>query len=161
LSYVTRRGKWYHNSWKGAEEKSGGLAMNIGIHFFDLLLWLFGPASRAQVHQAGPTRMSGYLELKRARVRWLLSIDEHDLPADVRAKNGFAYRSLTLDGREVDLSERFTDLHTEVYKDIQSGGGFGIADARPAIDLVYQIRNTRPAPSDDFAHPLTRSLAAV
>lgn len=154
LTYITRRGAWYHHSWKGSEEKSGGLVMNIGIHFFDLLLWLFGPADRSLVHQSTPSRVSGYLELQRARVRWLLSVDVNDLPADVRARGGYAHRSITIDGQELDLSAGFTDLHTEVYRDILAGRGFGIADCRPAIDLVYQVRYSRPAPANGLAHPL-------
>jgi len=158
LTYITRRGAWYHHSWKGSEEKSGGLLMNIGIHFFDLLLWLFGAAERSLVHQATPSRVAGYLELAGARVRWLLSVDVNDLPADIRAVGGHAYRSLTVDGKELDLSSSFTDLHTEVYRDILTGGGFGIEDARPAIELVYNVRFSREVPQDGFAHPmLTRA----
>jgi UDP-N-acetyl-2-amino-2-deoxyglucuronate dehydrogenase len=154
LTYVTRRGAWYHHSWKGSEEKSGGLMMNIGIHFFDLLLWLFGPPARSLLHQASPSRLAGYLDLEWARVRWLLSVDADDLPAEVRRQGGFAYRSLTLDGQELDLSAGFTDLHTEVYRDILAGGGFGIEDVRPAIDLVYNLRYSREAPAKDLGHPL-------
>jgi UDP-N-acetyl-2-amino-2-deoxyglucuronate dehydrogenase len=153
LTYITRRGAWYHHSWKGIEEKSGGLIMNIGIHFFDLLLWLFGASERSVVHQSTPSRVAGYLELERARVRWFLSIDENDLPVDVRAKGGYAYRSLTMDGEELNLSEGFTDLHTEVYRDILSGGGFGIEDARAAIDLVSNVRYSREVPKNGLEHP--------
>jgi len=158
LTYITRRGQWYHHSWKGSEEKSGGLAMNIGVHFFDLLLWLFGAAERSVVHLATPSRVAGYLELERARARWFLSIDADDLPADVRAKGGHAYRSLTIDGQELDLSAGFSDLHTEVYRDILAGGGFGITDARPAIDLVYNVRNSRAVSGNGFAHPLVKGM---
>jgi len=157
LTYVTRRGQWYHHSWKGSEEKSGGLLMNIGIHFFDLLLWLFGQPVRSVVHQASPSRVAGYLDLDRASVRWLLSIDEADLPQEVRDKGGYAYRSLTIDGEELNLSEGFTDLHTAVYRDILSGGGFGIKDASPAIDLVHNVRHSRPVPGAGVVHPFLRS----
>ena len=157
LTYITRRGAWYHHSWKGAEEKSGGLVMNIGIHFFDLLLWLFGPVQRSLLHQATPSRLAGYLELEGARVRWFLSLDVNDLPAEVRKKGGYAHRSITIDGQELDLSAGFTDLHTQVYRDILAGGGFGIEDARPAIDLVHMVRYSREAPANEFAHPLLSS----
>ena len=123
LSYITRRGAWYQRSWKGIEEKSGGLIMNIGIHFLDLLLWLFGSVQRSQVHVSTPSRVAGYLELEWARVRWFLSVDERDLPREVRDKGGYAHRSLTIDGEELDLSAGFTDLHTEVYRNILAGGG--------------------------------------
>jgi len=160
LTYVTRRGRWYHQSWKGSDEKSGGLAMNIGIHFFDLLLWLFGSVERSIVHQASASRIAGYLDLEGARVRWLLSIDSSDLPIEVRAKGGYAYRSLTIDGQEVDLSEGFADLHTAVYRDVLAGGGFGIADARPAIELVYNVRNSRSVSgANGFAHPFLQTGA--
>lgn len=154
LTYITRRGSWYHSSWKGQEDKSGGLGMNIGIHFFDLLLWLFGPSQRSLVHCIQEGKMSGVLELEGARVRWLLSVNEDDLPASVRQKGGFAYRSLSVDGEEVDLSAGFTDLHTEVYRDILAGGGFSISDARPSVELVYNIRNSRETSAGNLAHPL-------
>jgi UDP-N-acetyl-2-amino-2-deoxyglucuronate dehydrogenase len=159
LTYITRRGAWYHHSWKGSEEKSGGLVMNIGIHFFDLLLWLFGPAQRTLLHQATPSRWAGCLELEAARVRWLLSIDVNDLPPEVRRKGGYAHRSITVDGEELDLSAGFTDLHTEVYRDILAGGGYGIEDARPAIDLVHLLRYSREAPANGLAHPLLERVA--
>lgn len=160
LTYITRRGAWYHHAWKGSEEKSGGLVMNIGIHFFDLLLWLFGPVQRSLVHQSTPSRAAGCLELQRARVRWLLSIDANDLPAEVRKKGGHAHRAITVDGEELDLSPGFTDLHTEVYRDILAGGGFGIEDARPAIELVHLVRYSREAPTNGLAHPLLERVAA-
>lgn len=156
LTYITRRGSWYHRSWKGTEEKSGGLVMNIGVHFFDLLLWLFGSVERSLVHQNTRNKAGGYLELENARVRWYLSVDENDLPQSVRDADGYAYRSMTLDGEEIDLSAGFTDLHTEIYKDILSGGGFGIEDSRQAIDLVHSIRYSREAPANGFAHPFLK-----
>jgi UDP-N-acetyl-2-amino-2-deoxyglucuronate dehydrogenase len=157
LTYVTRRGYWYQTSWKGDASKSGGLAMNIGIHFFDLMIWLFGPVQRTIVHLADDNRMAGYLELERAKVKWFLSIDANDLPADVRQQNGFAYRSIMMDEKELDLSENFADLHAEVYREILAGRGFGIDDARPAIDLLYDIRQAPLANIDACAHPLIRS----
>lgn len=156
LTYVTRRGLWYRHSWKGLEEKSGGLAMNIGIHFFDLLLWLFGSVQRSLVHQYTPSRMSGCLELEWARVRWFLSVDYEDLPASVREQGGHAYRSITVDGEELDLSPGFADLHTEVYRGILGLGGFGIEDARPSIELVHSVRYSREVPTNGFAHPTLR-----
>jgi UDP-N-acetyl-2-amino-2-deoxyglucuronate dehydrogenase len=140
LTYVTRRGAWYHASWKGDEARSGGLLTNIGIHFFDMLVWLFGSPVRREVHIRTPERVAGLLELQHARVRWLLSVDEADLPRDLRDTGKHAHRSLTLDGAEFEFSEGFTDLHTAVYRDVLSGGGFGIADARPSIELVHQLR---------------------
>jgi UDP-N-acetyl-2-amino-2-deoxyglucuronate dehydrogenase len=154
LTYVTRRGKWYHQSWKGSEEKSGGLAMNIGIHFFDVLLWLYGPVQRFELHLAGPSRMAGLLELRSATVRWFLSIDVADLPPAVRDRGGFAHRAVTVDGRDLDLSDGFTDLHTEVYRDVLGGGGFGVEDSRPAIELVHGLRTARVAAAPRHAHPL-------
>jgi UDP-N-acetyl-2-amino-2-deoxyglucuronate dehydrogenase len=154
LTYVTRRGAWYDVSWKGSEERSGGLAMNIGVHFFDLLLWLFGRVHRVEMHVAAPRRMAGLLRLDYARVRWLLSVDERDLPDECRESRKFAYRSMTVDGEEVDLSSSFTDLHTRVYEGVLAGEGFGIEDARPAIDLVHAIRHQRVVSSHEAAHPM-------
>lgn len=159
LTYVTRRGRWYHQSWKGDYELSGGVAMNIGIHFFDFLTWLYGKSQRSFLHLNQPSRMSGVLELDHARVRWFLSVDANDLPAEVVAKGGHAHRSITLDGAEIDLSTGFTDLHTEIYKDILNGGGFGIDDAQPAIDLVYQIRTSTVVSANGVAHPMIKGTA--
>lgn len=153
LTYITRRGKWYHQSWKGNVERSGGVAMNIGVHFFDFLTWIYGRSNRSFLHLSQASRMSGVLELEKARVRWFLSVDEADLPAPVRAKDGHAFRSITVDGQEIDLSTGFTDLHTEVYKDILAGGGFGIAESQPAIELVYQIRTSTVVMPNETAHP--------
>ena len=157
LTYVTRRGSWYQNSWKGDDRKSGGLAVNIGIHFFDLLLWLFGPVEQSTLYVNGPERTSGTLELERATVRWYLSIAEEDLPADVRAQGGHAFRRLSMDDREIDLSANFLNLHTEAYRRIFAGEGFGIDDARLAVDTLYQIRSSTPVAVDDRAHPMATS----
>lgn len=155
LSYVTRRGAWYHSSWKGDEAKSGGLVTNIGIHFFDLLMWLFGNSERSVVHLRTPERVAGRLELGGATVRWFLSVDANDLPEDCRKRGKFAHRSLTMDGEEFEFSEGFTDLHTLVYKDILAGGGFGIEDARPSIALVHDIRQAEVrSASEGEVHPL-------
>jgi UDP-N-acetyl-2-amino-2-deoxyglucuronate dehydrogenase len=154
LTYITRRGQWYHTSWKGDEEKSGGLAMNIGIHFFDLLIWLFGKAEHSEVHLSQPDRISGALELERARVRWYLSVNVDDLPESTRAQNKFAFRSITIDGQEAEFSEGFTDLHTRVYEGVLAGHGYGIEDARPSIELVYAIRHAEAAPNPSRLHPM-------
>lgn len=161
LTYVTRRGAWYDASWKGNDEKSGGVVMNIGIHFFDLLLWLFGGSSRSEVHLSSPRRSAGLLQLERATVRWFLSIDPSDLPATVREAGGYAHRSLTLDGSEIEFSEGFGDLHTAVYREIMAGRGFGISEARPAIELVHAIRHSREMSAAVKPHPfLWRGAAA-
>lgn len=157
LTYVTRRGAWYRASWKGNREKSGGVAMNIGIHFFDLLLWLFGEAEHSAVHIAESNRMAGMLQMQKARVRWFLSTDEQDLPSRVRSEGGFAYRSMTFDGEEIEFSKGFTDLHTRVYEDILGGGGFGLKDARPAITLAHSINHAPVVSARTDAHPFVHN----
>src|SRR5688572_14348655 len=135
LTYVTSRGQWYLNSWKGDVSRSGGIAGNIGIHFFDLLLWLFGRVEGFEVHVSQPQQMAGFLELERASVRWFLSIDRHDLPFLAVPGGPTTFRSITVDGEEVEFSDGFADLHTRVYRDILAGNGFGVQEARPAIVL--------------------------
>ncbi len=154
LTYITSRGPWYQVSWKGQQDKSGGVATNIGVHFFDLLLWLFGSAADLRVYHADNSRMSGYIGLEHARVRWFLSVDSKDLPNQAKAAGKTTYRSITVDGKEVEFSEGFTDLHTRVYEETLAGRGFGIADARPSIELTYAIRTAPILPKDDCAHPL-------
>lgn len=139
LSYITRRGPWYHQSWKGNYDKSGGIAMNIGIHFFDVLCWLFGKTESFELHLNKHDKMAGLMRLEWADVKWFLSIDENDLPKGHIESGKPAFRSLTLNGAELDFSSGFTDLHTEVYRDILRGQGFGIADALPSIELVSKI----------------------
>ncbi len=153
LTYVTRRGNWYDISWKGSEQKSGGVAMNIGIHFFDLLMWLFGPLEHSTVHLRSERRMAGMVELERARVRWFLSVDWDDIPLPHRQSGKYAYRSITVDGEEVEFSEGFGDLHTRVYENVLAGRGFGIADSRPSIELVYAIRTADVSVDTRDAHP--------
>jgi UDP-N-acetyl-2-amino-2-deoxyglucuronate dehydrogenase len=153
LTYITARGRWYHASWKGVVEKSGGLALNICVHFFDLLIWLYGKPVQSSVFLSRIDKMSGVFELERARVRWFLSVDPSDVPADVRAQGKTAYRSLVTDGREIDFSDGFPDLHTAVYRDILAGGGSSIEDARPSIQLAWDIRNAPPV-QPEGAHPL-------
>lgn len=154
LTYITSRGPWYHVSWKGHLDKSGGVATNIGVHFFDLLLWLFGPSAGIKVYHADDSRMSGFIELERARVRWFLSVDAQDLPVQAKSAGKNTFRSITVDGKEIEFSEGFTDLHTRVYEETLAGRGFGIADARPSIDLTYAIRTAPISPKDECAHPL-------
>jgi UDP-N-acetyl-2-amino-2-deoxyglucuronate dehydrogenase len=154
LTYVTARGRWYSVSWKGIPEKSGGLALNIGVHFFDLLIWLYGQPLHSQVFVSKADKMSGVFELERARVRWFLSVDRNDLPAATRAANKTAYRSLTTNGHEIEFSDGFPDLHTAVYRDVLAGGGFSIADVRPSIQLAYDIRTATPVAAGELRHRL-------
>ena len=154
LTYATRRGAWYDVSWKGTEEKSGGLIMNIGVHFLDMLIWIFGTPEESMVHLREPRRASGCLALPRARVRWFLSVDERDLPEACRSQGCYAYRALTMDGEEVDFSSGFTDLHTRVYERVLAGQGHGIADVRPSIEAVYNIRHAKITGVGDSPHPL-------
>jgi len=153
LTYVTARGPWYQYSWKGQEEKSGGVVTNIGIHFFDLLIWLFGRATGCEVHVLTPSRASGFLTLEHADVTWLLSIDPADLPPEARDSGKRTFRLIEVDGREVEFSEGFADLHTEVYRHVLTGAGFGIEDARPSIELVSRIRHTPAVSSCAEPHP--------
>lgn len=138
LRYVTARGPWYDVSWKGSDERSGGVATNIGIHFFDLLLWLFGPASRCDVQLKERRRMAGTLELRDADVEWFLSVDR----ADLQSGQGTTHRSMTIDGEEVNFTGGFEHLHTAVYREILDGRGHGIDEARPSIELVHRIRSS-------------------
>ena len=154
LSYVTSRGAWYLWSWKGDLFKSGGVATNIGVHFFDMLTWIFGPVKRSVVHTSSAQSMAGALELDRANVRWFLSISTDDLPAQVVSKGGRAFRSLKLDGQEVEFSDGFTDLHTTSYRNILEGKGYGVQDARSSIELVHEIRNATPIGRIGEYHPL-------
>jgi len=157
LTYITSRGPWYLVSWKGQVERSGGLATNIGIHFFDLLIWLFGDVQHSEVHQAEQLKTGGFIELQRATVRWLLSIDRTDLPQEAVNNGQPTYRSITIDGEEVEFSGGFTDLHTEVYRQMLAGKGFGLADARPSITLAQNIRVANPIGVNEYAHELLRT----
>lgn len=143
LKYITSRGNWYHSSWKGEQAKSGGIATNIGIHFFDMLIWIFGDVQNVQVNRLEEDHASGVLLLKKARVKWFLSINYDHLPDEVKRDNKRTYRSLTLEGNEIEFSEGFTDLHTTSYSEILKGNSFGLQDARPSIELVYKIRNSQ------------------
>ncbi|MDB4976343.1 MAG: oxidoreductase domain protein [Myxococcaceae bacterium] len=154
LAYITSRGRWYHVSWKGDAQKSGGIATNIGVHFFDMLQWVFGRVLDCSVHMATPETAAGHLELERANVRWFMSIDPRTLPPEVQERGQRTYRSITVDGEAVEFSEGFTDLHTATYRDILSGGGYRLSDARPAIELVHRIRHAPILAERHSAHPL-------
>ena len=153
LTYITSRGKWYFVSWKGNVEKSGGIATNIGIHFFDMLIWIFGNVQENVVHLLEGDKSAGYIELERARVRWFLSVDETTLPLSIQAAGQRTYRSITVDGKEIEFSGGFTDLHTLSYDRILAEKGFGLTQARPSIETVYQIRNAIPDLKKGDRHP--------
>ena len=156
LTYITSRGRWYYSSWKGDIHKSGGVATNIGVHFYDMLQWVFGPVQENVVHVMSFDRVAGYLGLKRARVRYFLSINDKCLPPDVKAEGKRTYRCLSIDGENFDFSEGFTDLHTESYRRILSNEGFGLQEAYPCIEIVSQIRNATPVGLKGDYHPLAR-----
>lgn len=140
LKYITSRGHWYHVSWKGDIQKSGGIATNIGIHFFDMLMWIFGNVKSNKVSQHTDDTASGYLELERANVNWFLSIDANSLPAEAKEAGKRTFRSMTIDGNEFEFSEGFTELHTKSYEEILKGNGFPISETRRSIEVVHQIR---------------------
>ncbi len=156
LTYITPRGNWYHYSWKGEKEKSGGLAANIGIHLFDLLIWLFGTVKYSEINFSSNTKMAGYLELENAEVSWFLSIDKNDLlKEDVQKKS---FRILKIDNEVYEFSEGFADLHTKVYEEILAGRGMGIDDARPSIELVYNIRTAQAIKNRENFHSYLRGI---
>ncbi len=156
LTYITSRGNWYHISWKGDVQKSGGVATNIGVHFFDMLGWIFGPVKTNTVHLSESNKSAGYLELENARIRWFLSLDYNDIPESVKKTGRRTYRSLMLDGEEFEFSEGFTDLHTLTYTEILSGNGFGLKEAKQSIETVYTIRNAKPVGLQGDYHPLLK-----
>jgi UDP-N-acetyl-2-amino-2-deoxyglucuronate dehydrogenase len=158
LTYITSRGNWYHTSWKGDIHKSGGIATNIGVHFFDMLSWIFGKIKNNTVHLLAPDKASGYLELEQARVRWFLSLDFNDLPPNVKQKGQRTYRSIVMDNTEIEFSEGFTDLHTKSYQEILAGNGFGLGEAQQSIDIVYQIRNANPIGLKGDYHELCKKV---
>jgi UDP-N-acetyl-2-amino-2-deoxyglucuronate dehydrogenase len=153
LTYITSRGLWYYFSWKGMQEKSGGIATNIGIHFFDFLIWLFGDDQYSVLHLKDNKKMSGFIELRNANVKWFLSTDKSDLPKETVLKGAPTFRSITVDGEEIQFSEGFTDLHTRVYEETLKGNGFGIEDARPSIVLVRKLRSASVINVLDNIHP--------
>ncbi len=156
LSYVTSRGNWYYTSWKGNEEKSGGIATNIGVHFFDMLGWIFGDLRQNIVHVHTHDRAAGYLEFERARVRWFLSINYDVLPEEIKAKGMRTYRSITIDGEELEFSKGFTELHTKSYQAILDGKGFRISESKKAIEIVHQIRHAEPIGLKGDYHPFAK-----
>lgn len=143
LRYITSRGHWYHISWKGEQAKSGGIATNIGIHFFDMLIWVFGKVKEVKTIKMEADHAEGFIQLEKARVRWFLSINYDHIPADVKAKGKRTFRTLTMGGEEIEFSEGFTELHIKSYQEILNGNGFGLGDARPSIDLVHKIRSNK------------------
>ncbi len=158
LTYITSRGRWYYISWKGDIEKSGGVATNIGIHFFDMLLWIFGELQESQVHISKADMAAGFLQLKKARVRWFLSINENTLPKSLKLAGKRTFRSLSIEGEEFEFSEGFTDLHTVSYQHILSQKGFTLNDARPSIELAHQIRNSAPIGVRGDFHPYLKKI---
>lgn len=161
LTYITSRGRWYYISWKGDVEKSGGVATNIGIHFFDMLLWIFGDLQSSIVHVSKPDMAAGFLQLKKARIRWFLSINENSLPDYVVKSGKRTFRSLSIEGQEFEFSEGFTDLHTVSYENIMQNKGFTLNDARPSIELAYSIRNAEPAGIKGDYHPYLTKISTV
>lgn len=157
LTYITSRGHWYLQSWKGDVKKSGGIATNIGVHFYDMLHYLFGGLQRNEVHLREDTRSSGYLEYEHARVRWYLSVDYNDVPDAIKAKGQRTYRSITVDGDEIEFSGGFTDLHTSTYQQILAGRGFGLEENRVAIETVATIRTGKIIESPDVLHPFVKA----
>ena len=141
LTYITSRGKWYDASWKGESSKSGGIATNIGVHFYDMLSWIFGSVQENVVHLRTPHKAAGYLEFENARVRWFLSIDAEDLPKEVKEKQQRTFRAITIDREELEFSDGFTELHTISYQKILQHQGFGLSEVRPSIEIVHDIRN--------------------
>ncbi len=158
LTYITSRGNWYNISWKGDIQKSGGVATNIGIHFFDMLGWIFGKTRTNIVHLSEHNKAAGYLELKNARIRWFLSLDFNDIPIPARKAGIRTFRSITVEGEEVEFSEGFTDLHTLSYKEILDGKGYGLQDARQSVETVYIIRNAKPVSLKGEYHPMLKTI---
>ena len=158
LTYLTSRGKWYFISWKGDESKSGGIASNIGVHFYDMLSWIFGEVEENVVHLKTPYANAGYLKLKNARVRWFLSVVYDYIPEEIKATEQRTYRSITVDGEEIEFSGGFTDLHTRSYEEILKGNGFGLQEARNSIEIVSTIRNLQPVGLTGEYHPFCKKV---
>ena len=156
LAYITARGHWYMISWKGSVSKSGGVATNIGIHFFDILQWIFGGVQNNVVHVDEPQRTAGFLELERARVRWFLSIKREDLPQESEVGKPVAYRSITINDEEIDFSCGLTDLHTKSYEEILDGRGFALQETKPSVEIVSTIRKAKPIGLKGEYHPLLK-----
>jgi UDP-N-acetyl-2-amino-2-deoxyglucuronate dehydrogenase len=156
LTYITSRGKWYFNSWKGDEKKSGGVSTNIGVHFYDMLHFVFGKVLQNTLHYRDEYKAGGFIEYEKARVRWFLSVDFEDIPIEMRLKGTRTHRSLTMNGREIEFSDGFTDLHTRIYENILNGGGFSLEDNRVAIETVGDIRNQLPHFLEGDYHPFLK-----
>lgn len=156
LTYITSRGNWYYTSWKGDVRKSGGIATNIGVHFYDMLQWIFGEVGQNIVHVASHDRCAGFLELKKARVRYFLSINANNLPKNAVQGEKRTYRTISIDGEEFEFSQGFTELHTESYKQILAGNGFGVKDTYESIKIVHEIRNAQPIGLKGDYHPLAK-----
>ncbi len=158
LTYLTSRGRWYFVSWKGDVSKSGGIATNIGVHFYDMLSWIFGPVEESVVHVKTESANAGFLKLRHANVRWFLSVNYDYIPESVKAQGQRTYRSITVDGDEIEFSGGFTDLHTRSYEAILAGNGFGLQEARPSIGIVSEIRNLEPLGLKGEYHPFCRKV---
>lgn len=153
LTYITSRGNWYYTSWKGDVNKSGGVATNIGVHFFDMLTWIFGKVKTNDIHIHSHDRAAGYLEFEKAKVRWFLSINENTIPKEVRAAGKRTYRSMKIEGEEIEFSDGFTDLHTKSYQNILDGNGFSLMEAKNGISIVHEIRSKTPLGLKGNYHP--------
>ena len=158
LTYITSRGNWYFISWKGDLEKSGGVATNIGVHFYDMLTWIFGDVKENIVHLSKDRKAAGYLKLEKANVRWFLSVDYDDLPKDIKQKGQRTYRSITVENEEIEFSGGFTDLHTQTYQQILEGKGFGLEETKKSIETVFQIRNAAPVGLKGDYHPILKKI---
>jgi UDP-N-acetyl-2-amino-2-deoxyglucuronate dehydrogenase len=156
LTYITSRGKWYFTSWKGDESKSGGIATNIGVHFFDMLTWIFGKVKNNFIHVAEKDHAAGYLELEKARVRWMLSVNYDHLPESIKQQGKRTFRSLQMNGEEIEFSDGFTELHTISYQEILKGNGWTLSDAFQSIETVYKIRNATPIGLTGDYHPILK-----
>ena len=154
LTYITSRGNWFQKSWKGQKEKSGGIAANIGIHFFDMLCWVFGPVQEVRLHSMTPMKAAGYLEFANARVRWFLSIDRSDLPATATDAGKTTFRNVTINSQNLEFSDGFVDLHTQSYDHILDGGGYPVSEARQAIEIVGRLRHMKPVTGASDQHPM-------
>ena len=161
LTYITSRGPWYKYSWKCDHQKSGGVATNIGIHFFDLLMRYFGKVENSELYLSTEDKMSGFVELENANVKWFLSIDRNDLPMEVVKNNKSTFRSIKVDDEELEFTEGFTDLHTKVYSETLAGRGFGIETARPSVELVYKIRNEKISMKRKDVHPFAAKILGI
>ncbi|AXH11873.1 Gfo/Idh/MocA family protein [Halarcobacter bivalviorum] len=158
LTYLTSRGKWYFVSWKGDEDKSGGIASNIGVHFYDMLAWIFGEVKENIVHLKQPDANAGLLRLKNANVRWFLSVNYDYIPEEVKAQGQTTFRSITVEGEEIEFSGGFKDLHTRSYEEILAGNGFGLDEAYGSIDIVSQIRKMTPIGLKEDYHPFCKKI---